>query len=164
MKQTLQRFLSLTLILLLIAASALAVTGCQNTPAEVPETDGGSTSTSTPSADEGETGETNGAPEVKGEGKTSFSFSVVDGEGNETLYTVKTDRTTVGDALLELGLIEGEESEYGLYVKKVDGITADFDVDGTYWAFYVDGEYALSGVDTTEITEGASYAFKVEKG
>ena len=27
---------------------------------------------------------------------------------------------------------------------------------------YIDGEYALTGVDTTDITEGSVYAFKVE--
>ena len=36
------------------------------------------------------------------------------------------------------------------------------DKDGKYWAFYVNGEYASAGVDATDITEGATYAFKVE--
>ena len=49
------------------------------------------------------------------------------------------------------------------YVKEVNGIIADYDVDGTYWAFYIDGEYASAGVDSTEITEGSIYMFKVEK-
>ena len=71
-------------------------------------------------------------------------------------------KTTVGDALVELGMIEGEESEYGLYVKTVNGVTADYDKDGVYWAFYIDGEYASSGVDSTEITEGSTYSFKME--
>ena len=100
---------------------------------------------------------------VKGEGKTKFSFSVTDKDGNTTDFEISTDKTIVGEALQELGLIEGDESEYGLFVKKVNGITADFDVDKTYWAFYVNGSYASSGVDTTEIKEGESYAFKVEK-
>ena len=41
--------------------------------------------------------------------------------------------------------------------------TADYDVDQTYWAFYVNGEYASTGVDSTKIEEGAAYSFKVEK-
>ena len=65
---------------------------------------------------------------------------VVDADGNETNFVVSTDKETVGDALLELNLIEGEEGDYGLYVKTVNGITADYDTDGTYWAFYVNGE------------------------
>ncbi len=65
--------------------------------------------------------------------------------------------------MLELNLIAGDDSEYGLYVKTVNGITADYDVDQTYWAFYIDGEYAMTGVDTTDITPGVAYSFKVEK-
>ena len=69
---------------------------------------------------------------------------------------------TVGAALLSLGLIAGEDSDYGLYVKTVNGVTVDYDTDGKYWAFYVDGEYAATGVDSTDITAGATYTFKAE--
>ena len=69
---------------------------------------------------------------------------------------------TVGAALLSLGLIAGEDSDYGLYVKTVNGVTVDYDADGKYWAFYVDGEYAATGVDSTDITAGATYTFKAE--
>ena len=100
---------------------------------------------------------------VLGEGQTKFAFVVVDKDGNETNFEIHTDKTTVGEALMEVGLLEGEESEYGLFVKTVNGITADYDVDQTYWAFYVDGEYAMSGVDATNIEEGKTYSFKVEK-
>lgn len=98
-----------------------------------------------------------------GEGKTQFNFTVVDKDGKETAFDIHTDKTTVGDALLELELIAGEESTYGLYVKTVNGITADYDVDQTYWAFYVNGEYGMTGVDATDIEAGATYTFKVEK-
>lgn len=100
---------------------------------------------------------------VIGEGATAFAFTVVDADGNETKFEVHTDQATVGDALIENGLIAGDEGEFGLYVKEVNGIVADYDVDQTYWAFYIDGEYATSGVDMTEITEGSTYMFKVEK-
>ena len=106
---------------------------------------------------------TNTSTTVLGEGETKFDFVVVDAQGNETKFEINTDETVVGDALLSLKLIEGEESDYGLFVKTVNGITADYNVDGTYWAFYVDGEYAMSGVDTTDIVEGSAYSFKVEK-
>ena len=59
-------------------------------------------------------------------------------------------------------MIEGDESEYGLYVKTVNGITADYDADGVYWAFYINDEYAQTGVDSTPITEGDRYAFRIE--
>ena len=90
---------------------------------------------------------------------------VVEVKAEEQLvtFTIQTDKDTVGAALLEHGLIAGEESQYGLYVKAVNGITADYDVDQSYWAFYINGEYAMTGVDSTEITEGAKYRFEYTK-
>lgn len=101
--------------------------------------------------------------EVVGEGEVQFVFEIVDAEGNVTKMAVNTDKKTVGEALVDNGLVEGEDSEYGLYVKTVNGITADYDVDQTYWAFYIDGEYAMTGVDQTDIEAGSTYSFKVEK-
>lgn len=102
------------------------------------------------------------AYEVKGEGENQFVFTVIDTEGTEAGFEIHTDKTIVGDALVDLGLISGEEGEFGLYVKTVNGITLDFDKDGKYWAFYVNDEYASSGVDMTEIEENATYSFKAE--
>lgn len=100
---------------------------------------------------------------IVGEGETKFAFTVVDIDGNETVFEICTDKEIVGEALQELGLIDGEEGDYGLFVKEVNGITADYDTDGTYWAFYINDEYASTGVDVTTITEGDRYSFKVEK-
>lgn len=99
-----------------------------------------------------------------GEGEISFLFEVTDDAGDITSWNVHTALTTVGAALIGEGLIEGEESSYGLYVKSVNGLTADFDADGAYWAFYVNGEYAEAGVDQTDIEEGKTYAFVYTKG
>ena len=75
---------------------------------------------------------------------------------------IKTDKETVGEALLENGLIAGEDGQYGLYVKTVNGITLDYDKDGKYWAFYEENTYANQGVDSTPIKEGGVYTFKPE--
>lgn len=107
--------------------------------------------------------EVQGAVEEIGKGATKFFFDVVNADGTEKKFEVSTDLKTVGEALLEVNLIAGDDSEYGLYVKTVDGVTVDYDKDGAYWAFYVNGEYASTGVDSTEITDGATYSFKVEK-
>lgn len=101
------------------------------------------------------------APKTNGE-TVEFTFTVVDAEGKEETFQITTDKKTVGEALLEEGLIAGEEAEYGLYVKTVNGITLDYDTDGKYWAFYVDGEYGITGVDETEIVPGTTYTFKAE--
>ena len=105
-----------------------------------------------------------GAPEAEAEGpKVSFTLIIVDDQGNETTKTIETTRTIVGDALLDEGLLEGEESEYGMFITHVNGIYAEYNETGTYWAFYIDGEYAMTGVDQTNITDGATYMLKVEK-
>ena len=145
---------SFILCMALIVAMALFTTGCN-----------GRTGNSTPFDAETEVNvQTNVQTDSNqlGEGSTKFTFTVVDKEGNETQFEIHTDKETVGEALMELELIAGEESEYGLYVKTVNGITADYDKDGVYWAFYVNDEYAQTGVASTTITEGDSYSFKVE--
>ena len=94
-----------------------------------------------------------------GEGAKTITLTVKAEEQSVT-FTVKTDKETVGEALLEHGIIDGEDGPYGLYVKKVNGITADFDIDGSYWAFYINGEFSMTGVDTTPITDGAVYTLE----
>lgn len=148
MKRT-NKILSLILCIVLSVVMALFTVGCNdNTNKEAVTT-------------KAETQATDN--QVLGEGQTEFTFVVTDKDGKETKYEIHTDKTTVGEALLDLKLISGDDSEYGLYVKEVNGITADYDTDGTYWAFYVDGEYASAGVDQTTITPGSEYSFKVEK-
>jgi len=146
-KTRLLRSLSLILCIVLIAAMALMATGCDDNNAN----------------SNADTSDVSGDVTVMGEGATVFGFTVTDLDGNTTVFEIHTDKTVVGEALLDLGLIAGDDSEYGLYVKTVNGITADYDVDGTYWAFYINGEYAMSGVDSTDIVAGDTYAFKVEK-
>ncbi len=92
----------------------------------------------------------------------TFTLEVTDLDGKVTKREISTDKQTVGEALLEQGLISGDVGDYGLYVKTVDGLTLDYETDGKYWAFYVDGEYAMAGVDSTDITDGSTYAFKPE--
>ena len=150
-KARLRKSLSLIVCIVLIAAMALFTTGCNDNKQN--KIDSNSESSITTQTDITELGE----------GKTEFLFSVTDLDGKETSFKIHTDKKTVGEALLELNLISGDEGPYGLYVKTVNGITADYDVDQTYWAFYVNGAYASAGVDATDIEEGATYSFKVEK-
>lgn len=98
-----------------------------------------------------------------GEGETQFTFVVADIDGNEKTFTINTNETTVGAALVNIGIIAGDDSEYGLYVKSVNGVTADWDVDQTYWAFYINDEYAMTGVDATEVVAGSTYKFAISK-
>ena len=144
-KSNMKKLLSILLCIALIAALALSTVGCSKNNSTEPVA----------------SAEASGIVSM-GEGETTFLFDVVDPEGKESHFEIHTDEKTVGAALLSLGLIAGEDSDYGLYVKTVNGVTVDYDTDGKYWAFYVDGEYAATGVDSTDITAGATYTFKAE--
>jgi len=98
-----------------------------------------------------------------GDGSTEFTFAVTAEEKTVTV-TVATDETVLGDALQELELIAGEEQAFGLYVKEVNGIRADYDLDKAYWALTVGGETAMSGVDGIEIVAGEVYGMVYTKG
>ena len=87
----------------------------------------------------------------------------VKAEDQTVTFTINTDKKTVGEALFEHNLIDGDEGDYGLYVKVVNGIIADFDKNQRYWAFYIDGEMAMTGVDLTEIKEGVVYRLEYSK-
>ena len=141
-----KKVLSVLFCIMLIAATALSQTGCKNNTLATSSNESATVSVT-----------------ELGQGSISFDFSVFDQEGKESKFLIKTDKKTVGEALLENNLIQGETSQYGLYVKTVNGITLDFDKDGYYWAFYCDGKYAVSGVDTTDISSYNSFALKAEK-
>lgn len=179
MKQ-IKKSLSFIFCMMLIVAMALFTSGCNDKVTETPGIqkmeDSVATWENVQETDASEEAEENQMQEsekktnaslyevtVLGEGETTFLFIVADKDGAETFFEIHTDKKIVGDALLDLGLIAGEDGSYGLFVKSVNGIVADYEKDKTYWAFYVDGEYAMSGVDTTLIEENTTYMFKVEK-
>ena len=84
-------------------------------------------------------------------------------EEQSVTFTIHTDADTLGEALLEHELIAGEDSQYGIYVKTVNGILADYDVNKSYWGFYQNGEYLMSGVDTTAIVGGEHFEIVYSK-
>ena len=159
-KKRLNKALSWLLCTVLIVAMALITTGCSDNASNSKKTQ----STAEASKDAGEAASATATEvTVLGEGSKTFDFSVVDLDGVETWFEIHTDEETVGAALIALNLIEGDEGPYGLYVKSVNGIQADYDKDKVYWAFYVNDEYGTSGVDLTEIVETDIYSFRMAK-
>jgi len=150
MKTRSQKILSMLLLLALTAAIALFAIGCNGNNDEA-------TVTTAPES-------TEDAPEVRGEGETEFSFKVVTADGVTKEYTVKTNKAKVGDALLDAGLIKGEQGQFGLYVTEVDGEYHKYEEDGMYWAFYENESYAALGVDSTEINTDVVYSLRASKG
>ena len=148
-----KKALSCILCMVLIVAMALITTGCSGSVGNSKVTAETTTTTSTEEAE----------VTVLGEGSKQFRFGVIDLEKNEAWFEIHTEEETVGAALLKLELIVGEEGPYGLYVKEVNGISADYDKDKVYWAFYVNDDYGAVGVDMTEIEEGTIYSFRIAK-
>ena len=146
---SMKKILSLVVATVLLAAMVLGATSCDKTVDE-------ETPATTTAASEA------AKPIEIGEGATAFTFEITHMDGSQKVYAVKTDAETVGEALVALGLIAGENGAYGLYVKTVDGETVDYDTHRKYWAFYENGAMAMNGVDKTNVVAGAVYAFRVE--
>ena len=87
-------------------------------------------------------------------GSKSFTITVVHKDGSEKVFEYKTDEEYLGPVLLAEGLAVGEQSTYGLMISAVDGETADWNVDQSYWALFIGEEYATTGADTTPVNDG----------
>ena len=91
-----------------------------------------------------------------GEGAKTVFVTVTAGE-KSILFTIKTDADILGEALLAHSLVEGENGPYGLYVKRVNGILADFDMGGYYWGLRLNGKDTMYGVDGAAISGEEHY-------
>ena len=91
-----------------------------------------------------------------GEGAKTIQVQVK-AEDQSLTFTIKTDKETLADALLEHNLVEGEMSTYGIYVKKVNGILADYAIDQTYWSLSKDGQLSMVGASDVTIANGEHY-------
>lgn len=94
-------------------------------------------------------------------GSKEITIEVVNKAAESTVYDVATDAEFLRQAMEETeGLtFDGTESEYGMMVSTVNGETADYSVDGSYWSFYVNEEYCNYGIDTQPVVDGD--AFKI---
>ncbi len=90
------------------------------------------------------------------EGSKSVTIEVTGLESEKTEYKLKTDAEYLRQAMEEAeGLtFSGQESEYGMMVDTVNGLTADYNADGAYWSFYVNGEYCNYGIETQPVEDG----------
>ena len=93
-----------------------------------------------------------------GEGSKTFSLEVR-ADDKTVVFDISTDADNLEDALVENKLIEGDKGPYGLYVKKVNGITADYDVDKNYWSLCKDGTPLQTGVGDTKVKGGEHFEF-----
>ena len=94
-------------------------------------------------------------------GNKTITLTVVYADASTKDFTIKTNEDYLRGALEQENLIAGDESEWGLYVKTVDGVTAD-DAAHQYWALYINDDYASTGVDTTPVNDGDTFKLALE--
>lgn len=90
-------------------------------------------------------------------GAKEITVEVIHADQSSKTFTYRTGAEYLGEVLLAEGLVEGEQGQYGLYIHAVDGERAVFEEDGAYWALMVNGEYALTGADSTPIQDGGAF-------
>lgn len=94
------------------------------------------------------------------EGVKEITVNVTHTDESTYTNTFETTAKYLAEALEPYDLLEGEESEYGLFVKTVDGEYAD-DAEGAYWMYDANGTMAEYGVDTQPIEDGDVYDFYI---
>lgn len=93
----------------------------------------------------------------------TISVQVVHKDGTAKDFSITTEGETLREALEQENLIEGEDSQYGLYIKTVDGETAD-DANSEWWCLTQDGEMTSTGADGVKIADGDSYELTLTVG
>lgn len=89
------------------------------------------------------------------EGTKAITIEVVDNNQQSKTYSLKTDAQYLRQAMDEAdGLTyDGSDGPYGFSISTVNGVVADWNVDQSYWAFYVNDEYCNYGVDSQPVND-----------
>ena len=95
-------------------------------------------------------------------GQKNVTITVVASDGTKTEYSVKTDAEYLKGAMDDAkGLTySGTESDYGMMVDTVNGMRADYSLDGAYWAFYINGEYCNFGIESQPVADGDAFSIE----
>ncbi len=138
MTRKVNKLLSLALTLLVAAALALSLSACGKETASAPS---------------------DGSSETQDQ-TISVTVEIIDAEGEKTTLELETSETYLADALVEEGVIEYNEG--GLYTT-VNGITADYNVDGSWWCVTKDGTMTTEGMNTLKLADGDKYEITYTK-
>ena len=97
------------------------------------------------------------------EGAKSVTVVIVHKDGTEKTLEFNTDHGYLSELLLEKELVTGYASEeYGFTIESVDGVVADWAVDGAYWALYEGDEYATTSAAGIVLVDGGVYKLVYE--
>lgn len=89
------------------------------------------------------------------EGSKEITIEVIDKTGNSTVYELSTDAEYLRGAMEEAEGLTFTAQD-GM-VLAVNGESADFSIDSSYWGFFVNGEYCNYGIDTQPVEDGDAF-------
>ena len=97
------------------------------------------------------------------QGSKEIAVEIVFAQGDSKTVEIKTDAEYLRGALEEEDLVEGDESEYGLFITAVDGVSADA-AKQQWWCITKGGETVMTGVDSTPIQDGDKFEITLKTG
>ena len=96
-------------------------------------------------------------------GSKTITVQIITGESDTVTKTIQTDAEFLRGALEQENLVQGDESEFGLFVKTVNGVTVD-EAQQQWWCFTKGGETVNTGVDDTPIADGDTFEITLTTG
>ena len=92
-------------------------------------------------------------------GSKEITIEVVDSKGESKVYELKTDAEYLEQAMEEAeGLTFAyDDGPYGASVHTVNDEKADYNTDGAYWGFNVNGAYCNYGISEQPVEDGDAF-------
>ncbi len=103
-----------------------------------------------------------GAPQTVG-GEKTITVQVTVPPAQPESFTYTTNAEFLSEVLLKESLIEGDDSEYGLFVTVVNGIEADSNKE-QWWKLSQNGADATMGFDATPIADNDVFDITLTEG
>ena len=96
-------------------------------------------------------------------GEKAFTVTIVHSDGTSKELSLSSSEEFLAPALRAEGILTDDGVETGMY-NTVDGETASWEENQSYWGFYIGGEYAMTGMNDTPIEDGAAYKLEYTIG
>ena len=91
------------------------------------------------------------------EGTKKIEVVVVHKDGTEKSFPVKTDAEYLAEVLVDEGIVEDNQGEFGLYILVADGELADYNADGGWWRLYEGDTPSNFGAEEIPVRDGDLY-------
>ena len=95
------------------------------------------------------------------EGSKSITITVVNDAKESKTYEIKTDAEYLKQAMEEIEGLTFECDNTGMLMT-VNDVTADWNVNQSYWGFSVNGEYCNYGISEQPVLDGDVFTIKYE--